>query len=128
MNEITEKNIRYGLTFESKAKGTSDCLLSEGCLFCNRTEKNYKTGPDVDFICGTCVQLLLWADHEDLKKAHAKALALGYLRKVSAIETFLKPEGHDEQRKPESKLDRRHFHRRGSLKAIRNKKERIGRI
>ena len=100
----------------------------EVCLFCNEPEKNYKPDPDVDFICGSCVQLLLRADQEDLKKAHAKAIEKGYLNKASAIETFLIPEGHDEQRKPESKLDRRYFHRRGSLKAIRNKKERIGRI
>ena len=46
-----EKNIRYGLTFrESGAEISSDCLSSEVCLLCNGTEKNYKPGPDVDFI------------------------------------------------------------------------------
>lgn len=90
MNEITKKNIRYGLTFESKSKVADDsCLLGETCLFCNKPEKNYNPGSDVEFICGTCVQLLLHADQEDLKWTYKKALNLGYPRKASAIETFL---------------------------------------
>ena len=79
----------------------------ETCLFCNEPEKNYKPGPDVDFVCGTCVQLLLRADQEDLKKAHAKAIEKGYLNKASAIETFLKPEDIDGKRPGKKRTKRK---------------------
>ncbi len=55
------------------------------CLFCN--EQVYKT--DADYICGSCVQLLLEADQTDLKQAHAKVIKKGYSNKVRAIESFL---------------------------------------
>ena len=97
------------------------------CLFCNGTEKNYKPGPDVEFVCGTCVQLFLHADKEDLKRAYAKALEKGCLRKVKAIESFLIPEGNNEQRKPESKKRGRYTDRAGIIKSVRNQKERIKR-
>jgi hypothetical protein len=108
MNEITEKNIKYGLTFrESGAETSSDCLSGEVCLLCNGTEKNYKPGPDVNFICGTCIQLLLRAGQEDLKRAYEKALAKGYPRKASAIETFLKPEDMDGKRPGKKRPERK---------------------
>ena len=77
----------------------------ETCLFCNGTEKNYKPGPDVEFICGTCVQLLLRADKEDLKRAYKKALDLGYSRKARAIETFLTEEKTIDRKTKKSKRD-----------------------
>jgi hypothetical protein len=100
----------------------------ETCLFCNGIEKNYKPGPDVEFICGTCVQLFLQADKDDLKRAYKKALDLGYLRKAKAIETFLTPGGINEQRKPESKKRGRYSNRAGIIKSVRNQKERIKRV
>ena len=126
MDEITRKNIRRGLTFrESGAETSSDCLSSEVCLFCNKTEKNYKPDPDVDFICGTCVQLLLRADQEDLKKAHKKALDEGDPRKASAIETFLIPEDVDGKR-PGKKRPKR----KGTGKSIgrRSNRKRVTRL
>ena len=91
--QVTKKNIRYGLTFKPVSLVVDDSHLPDDrCLFCNGIEKNYKPGPDVEFICGSCVQLLLRADPEDLKCAYATALNLGYLRKARAIETFLTEE------------------------------------
>ena len=98
----------------------------EVCLFCNEPEKSYK--PEVDFICGGCVISLADAEQEDLKQAFQKALDEGYQRKVSALESFIIPEGKDEQRKPESKKRGRHTHRDRIVKSVRNQKERIKRV
>ena len=98
------------------------------CLFCNESEESYKPGKDIDFICGGCVILLADAEQEDLKKAYQKALNEGYIGKASALESFIIPEGKDEQSKPKSKINRRHTHRKGSLKSVGHKEERIGRL
>ena len=98
------------------------------CLFCNHPEPNYKPDSQVDFICGSCVILLADADQADLKNAYQKALNEGYIGKVSALESFIIPEGKDEQRKPESKKRGRHTHRDRIVKSVRNQKERIKRV
>ena len=98
------------------------------CLFCNHLEPNYKSDPQVEFICGGCVILLTGGDQTDLKNAYKKAVNEGYKRKVSALESFIIPEGKDEQRKPESKKCGRYSNRRGIAKSDRIKKERIERI
>ena len=98
------------------------------CLFCNEPEKNFNPGPNVEFICGLCVILLSAADQDDLRNAYQKALNEGYKRKVSAIESFIIPEGKDEQRKPESKKRGRYINRAGIIKSVRNQKERIKRV
>jgi hypothetical protein len=100
----------------------------EACIFCNEPEKGYRPGKDIDFICGCCVILLADADQDDLKRAYQKALDKGYPKKVSALESFIIPEGNNEQIKPKSKLNRRHSHRKRSIKSVRSKKERIGRL
>ena len=63
--------------------------LPKTCLFCSLPEKSYQPAKSVDFICGSCVQLLLSADQGELTRAYEKAVRLGYTRKASAIETFL---------------------------------------
>ncbi len=103
-------------------------MTSELCLFCNGAEKNYKPGSQVDFICGTCVQLLLNASQEDLKRSYIKAMNAGYDNKAEAIKLFLIPEGEeDEQRKPRPKIRRRHTDRKRIDRTVGNKKDRIGR-
>ena len=94
------------------------------CLFCNSPEINYKPQANVDFICSRCVQMLLGADQEDLKRAHTKAIDMGYLDKASAIESFLM-EDENEQRKP-TRYDQRTFDRKGTAGAIRDKKRITG--
>ena len=73
-----------------------------------------------DFICSQCVQMLLTADQQDLKKAHVKAIDKGYLNKASAIESFL-TEDEIEQRKP-ARYDQRTANRKGTAGSIRDKK------
>ena len=63
---------------------------AEVCLFCNNPEKGYVPPPEVDFICGSCVQLLLIADKDELQAAHARALEKGCLGNAKAIESFLR--------------------------------------
>jgi hypothetical protein len=97
------------------------------CLFCKNPEPNYKPQTENDFTCSLCVQMLLAADQEDLKKAHGTAIDKGYLNKARAIESFLIPEGLNESRKPVTKKRGRHSNRKGVDRAFRDKKKRIGR-
>ena len=90
------------------------------CLFCGKQEKNYKPDRHVDFICGVCVVLLADADQADLKRAYKKALDEGYLRKVSALESFIIPEGKHANRP--TKSVKRHFNRERTARSIRDKK------
>jgi hypothetical protein len=89
--------------------------MSEVCLFCNEPEKSYK--PECDYVCGLCVILLADADQADLKKSCKKALNEGYLRKASALELFIIPEGKDG-----IKPVRRNYDRKRTTRPIRNKK------
>ena len=98
------------------------------CLFCSGQEKNYKPEPKTDFICASCVQVLLNANQEDLRKANIKALDKGYINKAMAIQSFLEGEGNNEQRKPTTKKRGRHPNRKRTYRTIGNQKERIRRI
>ena len=60
----------------------------EYCLFCDKPEPNYDPGPNIDFICGSCVLLLLTAD-QDLKQALIKAEANGLKNKALALKSFI---------------------------------------
>jgi len=62
----------------------------------------------VEFICGNCVVLLSAADRDDLRRAHVKAIATGYLNKASAIQSFLEEEEEDygETQKSKRNLER----------------------
>ena len=98
------------------------------CLFCEAEEQNYLPVPDTDFICSRCVQVLINADQDDLKRAYDKATAQGYTRKARAIESFLIPGGEtNAQRKPNSKKRGRHSNRKRIDRTIRDKKKRTGR-
>ena len=98
-----------------------------GCLFCFNLEKKYKHNPGTDFICSRCVQLFLMADQKELKSAYEKAIDKGYTDKAKAIESFLIPEGFDEQRKPVTKKRGRHTDRKRIVRAVGDKEKRIGR-
>jgi hypothetical protein len=80
--------------------------MSGTCLFCGQPEKGYKPEKSVDFICSVCVQLLLAADHGQLKRAYEKAVRLGYVGKASAIKTFLVGDDNAEAEKPQRGLVR----------------------
>jgi len=65
------------------------------CLFCNQEEPDYKSPKNSDFICSSCVQVLLDAEQLHLRRAHEKAVSKGYESKAKAIESFLIPEEND---------------------------------
>ena len=46
------------------------------CLFCGKPERNYRPGTNVNFICGTCVQLLLSADQPEVDRNSCKTYGL----------------------------------------------------
>jgi hypothetical protein len=75
--------------------------MSDTCLFCSQPEKSCKPSKLVDFICGSCVQILLAADQTELKRAYEKAVRLGYMGKADAIKTFLVEESNAETEEPE---------------------------
>jgi len=102
-------------------------MMSEFCLFCNEPEKNYKPGPHVEYICSGCVQMLLMAEQDDLRRAYKKATELGFHGKANALESFIENGGDDGQRKPESKKYRRCVDGKRINRVFGNKKERIGR-
>jgi hypothetical protein len=102
-------------------------MSADVCLFCNGLEIKYKPETGIDFICSRCVQMLLAADQEELKRAYDKAIDKGYTNKASAIESFLIPEDKiDGQRKP-AKKRRRHIDRERIVRTVRDKEKRIGR-
>lgn len=64
------------------------------CLFCNCPERSYKPSPDVEYICSSCVQLLLQATKEDLQRALAKAEEMELENKVLALKSFIVEDEH----------------------------------
>ena len=83
--------------------------MSETCLFCGRPEKGYKPSKSADFICSMCVQLLLAADQNELKRAYEKAVRLGYMGKADAIKTFLVGDDNAEAEESERNMVRERF-------------------
>jgi len=93
------------------------------CLFCCDPEPNYKPETGIDFICSKCVQMLLAADQEDLKRAYSKAIERDKIREASAIESFL-IEGevfHDR----ETKTIRRNLVRERPMRKVRPSRDQI---
>jgi hypothetical protein len=124
-----EFNIQRGLTIPA----TKSVFFTEKrdgvCPFCHRPDKGkkrqYTSEKDIEFICSACVQHLLNADQDCLRQMHKLATKHSDKGKVSAIESFLIPEGQShEQRKPKSKF-RININRKRSVRSVRNKEERI---
>jgi len=97
----------------------------DSCFFCNQEEgNNYKPEKNIEFVCSKCVQILLRADQEDLKRAYFKAIKHGYQNKAKAVAMFIEKEIKD-GKKPEKR--RRHFNRKGIVRTLADKTKRIGR-
>jgi hypothetical protein len=101
-------NIRRGLAIPA-TKSSFFTEKKEGvCLFCQGPDKGkkkpYKPEKGMGFICSACVQTLLNADQGYLKRILALAQEHGDKGKISAIESFIIPEGHNEQIKPKPKF------------------------
>jgi len=106
------------------------------CIFCNSPEKAYTPSKKIDFVCSICVQMLLAADPDDLKRAHdaainrkylnqehRKACEPEYLRKANAIKSFLIEEGAHVRPKNPKRGQRnltKHFNRAGNRKTSRS--------
>ena len=61
----------------------------ERCLWCESDKEGGKVEAGKDFICGSCVQMLMGYPQEALQKTYQKCLRLRLDRKANAIETFL---------------------------------------
>ena len=86
------------------------------CLLCDNNPENYFPEADKDFICFQCVQLLLSADHTELKRAYGKAIEKGYSNKARVIESFLIPE---EINARETKIAKRNMVRKRPVQSVR---------
>ena len=87
------------------------------CLFCNDLEIKYKPETGNDFICSRCVQILISATQEELKRAHSKTIEKGYTRKAKAIESFLIEEEVKNERK--TKKLKRNMGRKRPVRKVR---------
>jgi hypothetical protein len=87
------------------------------CLFCCDADTDDKPETGNDLICPLCVQKLLEADQEDLRRAHGKAIERGYARKAKAIESFL-IEG-ELTNEPEAKKPERSIIRKKPMRMVR---------
>jgi len=94
--------------------------MSDICLFCGQPEKSCNPSKCVDFICGKCVQLLLAADQDELKRAYGKAVSLNYGDKASAIKTFLM-----EDEDAETEESERSMVRKRTMQAVRPARDRV---
>ena len=87
------------------------------CLFCNGMDIKYKPESSKDFICSLCVQILISATQEEMKRAHSKAIKRGYTRKANAIESFLIEGEASNERK--TKTTRRNLVRERPMREVR---------
>ena len=92
------------------------------CLFCAGIEKNCKPA-GTDFICSRCVQILLAADQDQLKKAYQKAVDKGYINKAHGIASFLHEGTFDHERK--TKKPERDLVRKRPVQAVRPSRDQL---
>jgi len=93
-----------------------------GCLFCNGQEPNYKPGIGIEFICSQCVQLLLSIKQDDLKRSLVKAEEKGFIKKASAIKSFII---EDEFNVRETKKSKPYLERKRPLPTVRPSRHEI---
>jgi len=96
------------------------------CLFCNQEEPGYKPSLNTDFVCSSCVQVLLGAEQIDLRHAHEKAVSKGYESKARAIKSFLMQEENDGKRP--AKRNRKNLNRKRITRTLGDQAKRIGRF
>jgi len=97
--------------------------MKKVCLFCAITEDNKPN--DIEFVCSSCVQLLVNQTQEDLKKAYAKAIEKNYPGKAEAIRMFLTSEIEGDEsngKRPSKKQFKRSFTRGGAVRIFRGEK------
>ena len=104
-----EFNIKRHLAIPAPQKSAFFTEKKDGvCLFCHGPDRGgkrtYKPEKGIEFICSACVQTLLNADQDYLKLMHSLATEHGDKGKIRAIESFIIPEGQNEQIKPKPKF------------------------
>ena len=67
----------------------------ETCLWCDTDKDGERVDKGKDYICGSCVQMLLSYPQDALNKTYHKCLRLNLTRKANAIETFLEEVRYD---------------------------------
>lgn len=76
--------------------------MSANCLWCDTDRDSKIIDKGKDYVCGSCVPMLMSYPQEALQKTYQKCLRMNYIRKATALETFL--EGVDYGR--ETGIDR----------------------
>ena len=113
-------NIERGLALSAPERPVFFTEKKNGvCQFCrgpNRGRRRPYKPEGVEVICSGCVQTLLNADKDYLKRILALAQEHGDKGKICAIGSFIIPEGHNEQIKPKPKF---------RIRQKRRKKERL---
>ena len=94
------------------------------CLFCCDADTDDKPEAVKDLICPLCVQILLAAGQEDLKRAYGKAIERGYARKTKAIESFLIEE--EITYEPKAKKPKRSNVRKKPMRVVKPTRNQIG--
>lgn len=75
----------------------------EKCLWCESDKEGGRVDAGKDFICSSCVAMLMSYPQDALQKTYQKCLRMKFDRKANALETFL--EGVEYGR--ESGIDRK---------------------
>ena len=92
------------------------------CLFCDGREKNCKPTKGIDYICSSCVLLLVDANQDDLKRAYVKAVEKGYENKASALKSFII---EDEINDKKTKISKRDMERARTLRKVRPSRHKV---
>ncbi|RJQ56452.1 MAG: hypothetical protein C4530_14530 [Desulfobacteraceae bacterium] len=105
--------------------------MAENCLFCDKAEKNCKPPPNTEYVCGMCVQMILNADREELRRICHQAIEQGDTRKAEGIrlvcrDKFSAGRIEKNESRPQPEQHRLDPNRGRASKAIGNFKERIG--
>lgn len=59
------------------------------CLWCESDKESGRVDAGKDFICSSCVAMLMSYPQDALQKTYQKCLRMKYDRKANALETFL---------------------------------------
>jgi hypothetical protein len=82
------------------------------CLFCNNEDKGlfnpYKPPKETDFVCSSCVILLLGLKQEFLKQALELSIEKNIPGKIQALKMFIEPEEIVNVRPNKKRLERNH--------------------
>lgn len=92
------------------------------CAWCGKVEKySGHKDPSKDYICGSCVQLLLKFTQDELKQAYRLAISKGNSGKAAVLKMFIQHERIQDNEKRPQRFERLND-RGGTFRIPRNKK------